>query len=279
MSTNLLRDAPGPRGRRNIVIWNLGTAVLVIGGAAWVLTKLAQKGQLSAQSWSIVFDPAVLKLFGGGIVATLAVAVCGMVISLVFGLVLAAGRLSPRAWLRIPARVAVELFRGLPVLMLIFLIYLGLPVIGIVIPSFWALVLGISLYNGALIAEIYRSGILALPRGQSEAAESIGLRSSQVMRYVLLPQAIRSMLPALISQLVVIVKESSLGFIVGYTELLRDGNGAVNFLGTLYILPLYVEIAAIYIIINVLLSLLARWVEKRSRRRYGRVAQLAVEAE
>lgn len=276
--SNLLHDVPGPRAKRSIVFWNIGTGILVAAGIAWLLVKLGEKGQLSTE-WSIVYDPTVLKLFGSGLLATLLVAVCGMTFSLLFGLVLAAGRLSRKRWLRGPARAAVELFRGLPVLMLIFLIYLGLPIIGIVIPSFWALVLGVSLYNGALIAEIYRSGILALPRGQTEAAESIGLRPGQVMRYILLPQAIRSMLPALISQLVVIVKESSLGFIVGYTDLARDGNGAVNFLGTLYTLPIYTEIAAIYIVINVLLSQLAKWIERRSRQRYGRSLGTAMGAE
>jgi len=278
MST-LLHDAPGPRAKRTSLLLNIIAALAAAAGIIWILIKLASKGQLGAAHWAIIGDPTVIALLINGLGATLLVAVCAMALSLILGVILAAGRLSRRVWLRVPARVAVELLRGLPVLMLIFFIYLALPLIGIVISSFWALVLGVSLYNGALIAEIFRSGVNALPHGQSEAAESLGLRSSQIMRYILLPQAVRSMLPALISQLVVIVKESSLGFIVGYAEFARDGNAVVNYLGTLYALPVYTEIAVVYIVINILLSQIATRVEKRSRQRYGRAAQQVLDTE
>jgi glutamate transport system permease protein len=279
MSTYALNDVLGPRGRTTNLWLNAASTVAIAAILGWLLWRLADNGQLTAEAWSATIRPDVLKLFGVGLLSTLSAAGTAMAVSLLLGLVLAAGRLSNRIWLRIPARAAVELFRGLPVLLLIFLIYLGLPALGIVISAFWSLVLGISLYNGAFIAEIYRAGILALPRGQTEAAAAIGLTPRQTTLLILLPQAVRTMLPALIVQLVVIVKESSLGFIVGYTELLRNANGAVHFLGTKFALPLYVEIAVVYIVLNLLLSMLARYVERRTSRRSSAPSPVTVEVE
>jgi glutamate transport system permease protein len=266
-----LFDPPGPRGRRMLLIWN-AVAILVIAALiAWSIVKLREKGELSAEYWSVLGRLDLLKLFLRGLLSTLKSAVVATVLSLLLGVLLAAGRLSKRAGLRYLCRGFVELFRGLPVLLLIFFVFLGLPVFGIQVSPFWALVLGISLYNGALIGEVFRGGILALPRGQTEGGYAVGLTESQTMRYVLLPQAVRQMLPALISQLVVIVKESSLGFIVGYLELTRNANAAVSYLGgEFYTLPIYTAMAAIYVALNSSLSLLARWTERFERRRYGR---------
>jgi len=160
--------------------------------------------------------------------------------------------------------VWVEIFRGLPLLLLIFFIFLGAPQLGVVVPTFWALTLGISLYNSAVMSEIFRAGIAALPRGQAEAAAAIGMRKTQILRIILLPQAIRIMLPALISQVVTIVKETSLGFVIGYTELLRSGRVAVEYLGGQYAIPVYVLIAAIYLLMNIGLSKLARRIDASS---------------
>ena len=138
---------------------------------------------------------------------------------------------------------------------------------------FWALVAGLTLYNSAVIGEIFRAGILSLPRGQTEAAYAIGLRRGQTLRLILIPQAVRRMLPALISQLVTLLKDTSLGFVIGYAELLRNGRTAVEFLGGRYSIPIYTAIAVVYIAVNTSLSFLARWLDRRTRRRFGQTVR------
>jgi glutamate transport system permease protein len=189
------------------------------------------------------------------------------------GGLLAVARLSRRRWLSRPAGAWVELFRGLPLLLLILFIFLGLPAAGVTVSTFWALVAGLTLYNSAVIGEIFRAGILSLPKGQTEAAYSIGLRRGPTLRLILIPQAVRRMLPALISQLVTLLKDTSLGFVIAYAELLRTGRNAVEFLGGPYSIPVYTAIAVIYIAVNASLSFLARWLDRRTQRRYGRTVQ------
>jgi glutamate transport system permease protein len=153
--------------------------------------------------------------------------------------------------------------------------------VGIQTSAFGALALGLTLYNMAVLAEIIRAGILSVDRGQSEAAFALGLRKWQVMTFVLVPQAVRRMLPVLIAQLVVLLKDSSLGFIVGYMELLRTARSLVETLnfefGPIYTFQLYVAAGLIYIVVNVLLSQLAKYVEGRTRRNKKAAATADVE--
>ncbi len=160
-----------------------------------------------------------------------------------------------------------EFFRGMPVLLLMLFAFLGLPALGVSVSAFWGVVLGLTLYNGAVLGEIFRAGVLSLPRGQREAAYAIGLRHGQMLRLVLFPQAVQRMLPSIISQLVVLLKDTSLGFVIGFNELLRTGQNAVEFLGSMHALPVYTAIAVIYILTNGTLSFAARWLERRQQRR------------
>ena len=276
MTEAVLYDAAGPRGRRRIL---LGSIAGVLGVAAVVgvaVARLAAKGSFDAELWRVLTEGAVQRLIGRGLVATLRAAVVAMVLAMAVGAVLAVGRLSRRAWLARAAGAWVELFRGLPLLLLIFFLFLALPAVGITISVFWALVAGLTLYNGAVIGEIFRAGILSLPMGQTEAAYAIGLRRGQTLRLILIPQGVRRMLPALISQLVTLLKDTSLGFVIGYAELLRNGRTAVEFLGGRYSIPIYTAIAVVYIAVNASLSLLARWLDRRTRRRFGQTVQPSV---
>jgi glutamate transport system permease protein len=273
VSEAVLYDAVGPRGRRRIL---LGSIAGVLGVAAVVgvaVARLAAKGSFDPELWRVLTEGAVQRLIGRGLVATLRAAVVAMVLAMALGAVLAVGRLSRRAWVARLAGAWVELFRGLPLLLLILFLFLALPAVGITISVFWALVAGLTLYNGAVIGEIFRAGILSLPRGQTEAAYAIGLRRGQTLRLILVPQAIRRMLPALISQLVTLLKDTSLGFVIGYAELLRNGRTAVEFLGGRYSIPIYTAIAVVYIAVNASLSLLARWLDRRTRRRFGQTVR------
>jgi glutamate transport system permease protein len=273
VSEAVLYDAVGPRGRRRIL---LGSIAGVLGVAAVVgvaVARLAAKGSFDPELWRVLTEGAVQRLIGRGLVATLRAAVVAMVLAMAMGAVLAVGRLSRRAWVARLAGAWVELFRGLPLLLLILFLFLALPAVGITISVFWALVAGLTLYNGAVFGEIFRAGILSLPRGQTEAAYAIGLRRGQTLRLILVPQAVRRMLPALISQLVTLLKDTSLGFVIGYAELLRNGRTAVEFLGGRYSIPIYTAIAVVYIAVNASLSLLARWLDRRTRRRFGQTVR------
>jgi glutamate transport system permease protein len=229
--------------------------------AAFVLLELEQAGQLDSQTWRFVTVEGTWIAIRDGLINTLRVAAVAIAFALAFGAVFAVGRLSRRAFLRWPAVAVVEFFRATPLLLLILFLFLGF---GDRIGRFWSLTLALTLYNGSVLAEIFRAGILSVPRGQSEAAFAIGMRKAQVMRMILIPQAVRIMLPAIISQSVVALKDSALGLIIAYEELARAGRQIYVF----YNNPLAVGllIAAIYVVINYSLSRLAVALEARQRR-------------
>jgi glutamate transport system permease protein len=159
----------------------------------------------------------------------------------------------------------VEFFRAVPLLLMIFFLFYGLPfLIQAPVPAFWGLVIGLTLYNGSVLAEAFRAGVKAVPRGQSEAGAAIGLRDGQIMRHILMPQAARAMLPIIVSQLVVLLKDTALGYIIAYPELLQRGSEiTANYSN---VVPLAIVLALIYIAINSALTLFARWLERRTRR-------------
>lgn len=264
MSATVLYDVPGPRARRrHRAAGGIGAAgVAIVLGV--VVLKLSAEGQLDGQTWRFLTVEGTWIAIREGLLNTLKVAVVAIALALAFGALFAVGRLSPRVWLRGPATAVIEFFRAVPLLLLILFLFLGF---GDEIGRFWALALALMLYNGSVLAEIFRAGILSVPRGQSEAAFALGLTRGQVLRSVLIPQAVRIMLPAIISQSVVALKDSALGLIIAYEELARAGRQIYVFYGN----PLAVGlvIAAIYVVINSALSRLAVAIEARQRPRAG----------
>jgi glutamate transport system permease protein len=278
--TSVLYDVPGPRARaRNRTLTVVG-AVVVLGLIALAVWRLAVNDQLVPDRWAVLFDPRtdVPQALGNALIRTLRVAVLGMIAATVLGALLAFGRLSDRPWISRPITVVIEFFRAVPLLLLILFSFVFLPALGTPISPFVALLLGLVLYNMAVLAEIFRSGILSVDRGQWESAYALGLRKSQVMTTVLLPQAVRRMLPVLIAQLVVLLKDTSLGYIVTYSELLRTSRGLVEFFGNTYSFQFYVAAAIIYVALNVFISSIARLVERRTRsdRKAGKVAPIGL---
>lgn len=269
MTTPVLFDIPGPRARARIRIGTGVVTLLVLGIIAVVLVRLGGNGQLEGQRWAVLFDPRtnVPQALGTALLRTLKVAAVGMVFATLFGLMLAVGRLSEHRAFRWIAGLIIEFFRAIPLLVVIFALYFVLPKYGIRLSTFTALTTGLILYNSAVLAEIFRAGVLSVDRGQPEAAYALGMRKTQVMLLVLLPQAIRRMLPVLIAQLVVLLKDTSLGFIISYFELLRQARSLVEYFtprfGNVYTFQLYVAAGVIYIVINVLLSQLAKYAERR----------------
>jgi glutamate transport system permease protein len=277
-SANVLYDAPGPRARREAVIGGAvaSAALLVLLGL--VVKRLADRGQFAGELWGPILNPSdesfplVWNLLGKGVLATLTAAVLAIAFSLVIGAVIGVARMMLGRWSRLPVVGLIELLRGLPVVITIYFASRVLPELGVNLTGMpggaglWFLVIGLTAYNSVVIAEIIRAGVASLPRGQNEAALAIGLTPGASMRLVLLPQAVRVMLPALISQVVVILKDTSLAAVLGlYTELLRQGNLiALNLDNPIQILSV---VAVIFILINYGLSRMATWVDERSARR------------
>ncbi|MFG1753251.1 amino acid ABC transporter permease [Streptosporangium sandarakinum] len=264
---SVLYDVPGPKARlRNTVLTVLVVLVALFAVYAMV-SKLDEKNQLDAALWTPFLRGDVwVNLILPGLLNTLSAALVAAVIAVPFGFVFGIARLSEHSWIRVPAGAVVEIFRAIPLLMMIFAVmYGGSAVFGLTVTPFTAVVTGLVLYNGSVLAEIVRSGIQSVPRGQSEAALAIGLRKGQVMRMILLPQAVTAMMPAIVAQLVVLLKDTALGFIVSFEDLLNAGARVLpsNFNN---IIPAVMVIAVVYIIINLIVGALATWLERRSRR-------------
>ncbi len=265
--TSVLYDVTGTRGQARNRILAVATIVVVLAAIGFVLWRFSISGQFAAAKWSVFTYTNVWMTIGEMLLNTLRAFALAGALSLALGFALAIGRLSDHAWVRIPVMVVTELFRAVPVLVMMMIFYYGLPTFDVTITPYWAVVLGLTLYNGSVLAEALRAGVESLPRGQSEAGYAIGLRKSNVMMLILLPQAIRAMLPVIIAQLVVTLKDTALGFIITYPELLYYTKllSAQARLGS-PILQSAIVIGGIYIVMCLLLSWLAHWIEKRGRR-------------
>jgi glutamate transport system permease protein len=267
VNSNFLYDPLGPKGRRRARFVTAISAVVALGIIASISHHLASCGQLEPSRWAILFDTktGVPQVFWQGYVSTLRAAAIAMVLALSIGLVLAIGRLSPSRTVRVVTGTVVEGFRGVPLLLLMLFAALGLPHLGLHFSLLWLVVIALVSYNSSVLCEIFRSGIESIDKGQTEAGLSLGLSRGQVLRSILLPQAVPRMLPILISQMVLLVKDTSLGFIVGYSELLRAGRSLVDFYGNRYALQIYIAVAAIYVATNLTISYLARRIAARQR--------------
>lgn len=263
--SSVLYDVPGPRAiARNRIIGG-ATILVILGLIGFVVYRFAVTGQFSAAKWNIfTFSNVWLGIFKalGNTLAAFGVAAVG---SLALGFLLAIGRLSDHAWVRTPVTAVIEVFRAIPVLIFMMLMYYGLPTIGVRMEPYWAVVIALVAYNGSVLAEALRAGVESLPRGQSEAGYAVGLRKSGVMTLILLPQAVRAMLPVIVAQLVVTLKDTSLGFIITYPELIYYAKQLTSQPGR-PILQAALVIGAIYIAMCLLLSAAARFLEKRVSR-------------
>ncbi|MFI5571008.1 amino acid ABC transporter permease [Streptomyces sp. NPDC051740] len=267
--TSVLYDAPGPKAKRRNLIFSVVFFVLLALLLWWVWQVLDDKGQLEWSLWEpFTTSEAWTTYLLPGLADTLKAAALAMVIALPLGAVLGIARMSDHRWVRIPAAVVVEFFRAIPVLLLMLFaneFFARSTDVTSEDRPLYAVVTGLVLYNASVLAEVVRAGILALPKGQSEAAQAIGLRKSQTMSSILLPQAVTVMLPAIVSQLVVIVKDTALGGVMlGFTELLNSrGTLAANYAN---VIPSFIVVAVIFIVLNFILTSFASWLEGRLRR-------------
>ncbi|MBY4210951.1 amino acid ABC transporter permease [Rhodococcus fascians] len=272
----VLYDVPGPKAVLRYRILTVVVAMISLGIAFLIYRALDSKGQLTAEKWDPFLESTTWTTYLlPGIQGTLVAAALSIVFALILGAVLGIGRLSDHRAVRIVSGAIVELFRAVPVLILmifLYAVYADYEVFKVKYLALAAVVTGLTLYNGSVIAEIVRAGVNSLPKGQREAASALGMRKSQVMTLVLLPQAVTAMLPAIISQMVVALKDSALGYIIGYVEVVRSGQQVGAFYSNY--LPSLIIVAVIMIIINSALTKLATVVERRlrSRKRKGGTA-------
>ncbi|ADH66114.1 MULTISPECIES: amino acid ABC transporter permease [Nocardiopsis] len=301
--SSVLFDAPGPKARRRNALYTvvtvflalIGLAVLYLGfngtlrdtgfslfnpltwgplgdPATWAVNPA---GEWASDKWAPFLQPATWTDYVvPGLQNTLTAALTASVLAILFGLVFGIGRLSDKWWIRVPAGAVVEFFRGIPLLMLIFFT-MALPIVAyqmfdipagtFQVSALAAVVTGLTLYNGSVLAEVFRAGVLAVPKGQSEAAQAIGMTRGQNMRLILIPQAITAMMPAIVAQLVVLLKDSALGYIIAFPEMLRSFTLLATREGN--VIPAAIICAAIYIAINLSLSRVAIWLERRNARR------------
>src|SRR6478735_513907 len=261
MTASVLFDAPGPRTRARHRIYTVLGVLVLVGVVAAVVWRLYDRGQLSYELWEPFVTPEYVKALAEGLLKTLQMAASSIVLAVVFGVAFGIGKLSDHAWLRRPCWLVVEFFRAVPVLLMMIFVFYAYGVGEGGIGSYWSVVIALTVYNGAVLAEIFRAGINAVPRGQAEAAYAIGMRKSQVMNIVLLPQAVKIMLPSIISQCVVALKDTSLGFAIGapgltyvgkqiYTEFQNQVQAAL-------------VVSAIYIVVNLILTAIATWVQRK----------------
>ncbi|GAA1634319.1 amino acid ABC transporter permease [Catellatospora bangladeshensis] len=275
MSASVLYDHPGPRARMRNRVLSAVFAVLLLAGLYGIYRAFDSTEQWTWAKWQPFFQDVTLP--NGeqgnfwdyalvGLLGTLQAAATAMVFALAFGLVFSAARLSDHVWIRVPAGVIVEFFRAVPVLLMIFFLsFGGFWVFGTYVEPFWSVVIGLTFYNGSVLAEAFRAGIQAVPKGQSEAAYSLGLVKSQVMRMILVPQAARTMLPVIVSQLVVVLKDTALGYIVAYPELMLEGSKSYAVFAN--VVPTFMVLALIYIVINATLTAIAHLLKRRADRR------------
>ncbi|MBM7051104.1 MULTISPECIES: amino acid ABC transporter permease [unclassified Rothia (in: high G+C Gram-positive bacteria)] len=264
VTTSVLFDIPGPKARARTRIFNIVSLVLIAALLLYIGVVMHRQGQLEAEKWTSLFSGNLwANYLLPGLFNTLKAALIAVITSVAFGIFFGMARLSPLAPVRWFGTVVVEFFRAVPVLIMMIFFWLFLGQFSIFSPSqlpFIAVVLGLTLYNGSVIAELLRSGVHQLPKGQGEAGLAIGLTPWKVLTSVLVPQAMTAMMPSLLSQFVVILKDTALGYIISYPELLasarRFGSGEGN------ILQMLLLAALIFIVINFALTLLAEYLSK-----------------
>ncbi|WP_280475345.1 amino acid ABC transporter permease [Nocardia asiatica] len=266
---SVLFDAPGPKARLRNNVYSV-LVVAAVAAAAWLLYRgFAEKGQFTAEKWKPFLEAEVWSTYLlPGLRGTIVAALLSIVFALVLGMIFGILRLSEHRVVRWVAGAVVEVARAIPVLILmifLFAVYSDYDLFKSEDLALAAVVTALTVYNGSVIAEIVRAGIRSLPKGQTEAAVALGLRKNQLMRLILLPQAITAMLPALISQMVVALKDSALGYQITYVEIVRSGQqlGAAE----QNTIPALIVIAIIMIALNSALTLVATRLERRLRAR------------
>lgn len=253
---DLLFGDLNPRAKAITRAVSLGLAAALLVLLAGIAVRFHAAGQFEGRLWEFFAWKTTWAFLGKGLLGTLASAATAAVIALVLGLVLLAGRLSRLRLVRWPAVAVIEFLRGVPTLLLIYVCFLVLPSAGIQLSAYWMLTLPVGLSTAAVVAEVYRAGVLAVPRGQTDAARALGLGEARVFAHVVFPQALRYIVPALVAQLVIVVKDTTFGYVVTYGELMQ--NARVLIANYRSLVPVYLVVAVLYCSVNYAISRASR---------------------
>ncbi|APX33329.1 amino acid ABC transporter permease [Brachybacterium sp. P6-10-X1] len=264
-ATQVLFDAPGPKGRRRILLLSVLSTLVILALIAGGLWQFAKNDQLDPDKWVVYLRADYLAFLGRGLVGTLQVTAVAAVVAFPLGLLLSLARLARSTVLSAASATWIEFFRGIPMLLVVYAFLLALPAFGVTFPRFWMLVIPMILVSSATTAEVFRAGIKAVDRGQHEAAAAIGLGRRDSLVHVILPQAVRLVLPSLILALVTLLKDSTLGYVVSFNELQFQGKTMVSI--TRYLVQTYVVVSVIYIVLNFLLTRIALALDTRMKAR------------
>ena len=278
MTASVLYDAPGPKTRARSRVISIVSGVVIVGIAVWLIVSLGMPrttvngavltGLWDPSRWDIFVDKRAGEVWSGLLVrgliqGTLAAAGLAAVLAIIIGIAFSFLRTARSRWVRVPTTIVLEFFRGMPVLLMMLFILLAFATVG-----YWAAVWALAVYNGAIIGEALRAGIAALPKGQREAGLSLGLTGFQTRMIIEFPQALKQMLPIIIAQLVVLLKDTSLAYVVAYPEILRVSQQMRDFYGsTKYSFSIFLVVLAIYLTVNLSLSWLARRIARGGGKR------------
>lgn len=247
-----LYEAPGPKTRKRIVIVTVISLIALAALVGAVIRQFYLTGQLDAKYWSFFIRATTWRFLGRGIAGTLEVALAAGVVTFVLGFLMMLGRISNSRILRGISTALIEFTRGVPTLLFIYFFFLVVPQFGFKLPAFWKIAAPVAISASGVVAEVLRSGVNAVPRGQTEAALSLGMSGRSVFLKVVFPQAIRYVIPALISEVVIVVKDTTFAYVVNFPDLMQNAKVLISNYDAL--LSVYLVVAVIYIVINYLLN-------------------------
>ena len=252
---DVLYEAPGPRAKKRIAVATVVSLMALAALLAVIIRQFYVTGQLSARYWSLFTRYTTWRFLGSGLAGTLKAALTASAVAFVLGMLMMLARISRHRLLRWLGTALVELSRGIPTLLFIYFFFLVAPQFGLRLPAFWKIVLPVAISASGVVAEVLRSGVNAVPKGQTEAALSLGMRQHTLFFKIVFPQALRMVVPALISEIVIVLKDTTFAYVVNYADLMQNAKVLISNYDAL--LSVYLVVAVIYILINYLVNKLA----------------------
>lgn len=260
---DLLYEPPGPRTLRITRVLTALSALICLGILALIIKLFYDNGQLDKYYWDLFASGSTWRFIATGLLGTLEVALASALIAFVVGMLFMLLRISQVRILRWISIGLIEFTRGVPTLLLIYFFFLAVPQFGLNITPFFKIVLPVAISASGVVAEVLRSGVNAVPKGQNEAALSLGMGRWKAFFKIIFPQGIRYIVPTLIAELVIVLKDTTFAYVVNYPDLMQNARVLISNHDSL--LPVYLVTAVIYILINYVLNRIAVAI---SHRRY-----------
>lgn len=260
----VLYEPPGPKAQRRIAAATAVSLAVLAAAVALMIRQFYVTGQLDAEKWRFFTRYTTWKFIGNGLAGTLKVALAAGGIAFLFGLLLMLGRIGKSRFLRAVSVSLIEFSRGVPTLLFIYFFFLIAPQFGLKLSAFWKIAVPVAVSASGVVAEVLRSGVNAVPKGQTEAAVSLGMRDGSVFFKIVFPQAFRYVIPALIAELVIVLKDTTFAYVVNYADLMQNAKVLISNYDAL--LPVYLVVALLYIAINYILNKLSVAVARRENR-------------